>query len=257
MQPQAELLRIKVEGVVGRDIDPPRDQGLVVLEVATDSMNGTGIEGHHVPPPHVKDGEKIPRPARIEVYYDRVAHVLTRTRTKEDLDALEMAKGISTVARQRWLDEEIRPSQQERMKLEPSQLGRANALEDFLHLRCPINEWTVLSETMPKHRTGLPPLLFCRAVDLAGAAHDMGELEKRPQDFLRPAPPTPSNQTRLAADHQANVIASALSTVLERTGGGGSNAEIDQLRAENKALSEKLDAVLKRLDARDNRGDKR
>jgi len=247
MTEQAPLLPIKVDGTPGKDIDPPRDVQRLVLEVATDSMNGTGIEGHYLPAPAVVDCQRVHKTVRIEVYADRLNAVLARVRGPKDHEALRLAKEMAPSVRQRWLDDEISPSRQAKLRNEPSTQGFADALEQHMHWKCPVNEWTLLHEVFPEHRHRLPPLLFCRVVDRDGVACDMGEFDRRPQDFLHAAPPTTENRTRLAADHQAKVIAEAMQQVVS----GGSNAELVALRAKNAELEAKLDAILKKLDRRD------
>lgn len=238
MGEQAQLLSIKVDGVVGKDIDAPRDVARVVLEVATDSMNGADCEGHYLPAPHVADGVVTPRVVRIEVYEDRISSVLANVRGMEHDQISRHCEALTEGMRQAWLDGEVNRKEQARMKQRPSTEGRESALADFMHWRCPITKWTVMHEGFAntQHRDGLPTLLFCRVVDGAGNAYDLTELTQRRADFVRAAPPTPENRTRLAAEHQADVIAGAMRSVM----GGAPSAEIAALRAENDALKSKL-----------------
>lgn len=247
----------------GDRLDPLRDQKMLMIEVATKSTNGCSVGGsstlrggdHFIPPPHIDDDGVIhPSVLRCQIYADNLGAVLSQVRTAVHDDALRQAKEQSDAAREVWLNEDVRASEQRRMRTMPATDGRGGTLLDqHMRLRCPISEWSVLSETT-RYRGGLPTLLYCKVVDHEGVAHDLGEYEKHPARFLQDAPPTPKNATRLAAEHQATVIAEAMKSVM----GGAPSAEMAELRALVAKQSEQIAALNQRLDERrDKRNDNR
>lgn len=232
MNTDIPTFRIPIEG---ERIDPVRDVKRIMVEVATDSTNGCNVGGgtteasrgghHRIPPPRIdEDGVIHPSIARFEIYTDNLEAVRSRVRTEEHLRILEAARETAKEMRLRWLNEEVRPAEQRRLKSMAASDGRGTRLDEVMR-RCPHNEWTVLSEATSL-RTGLPPLIYIKAVDRDGIAHDLGEFEKDPSRFLLDAPPTPVNATRLANEHLAATMADAIT----RVAGGSSSGEVAELR---------------------------
>jgi hypothetical protein len=255
--------------IEGKDIDPPRDQRLLVIEVATTSTNGCSVGGSATlqkgggeyflsPPQILPDGTIQPSVARMQIYADNLGVVLSQVRTPEHDEALRQSRDAAEAARVAWLNDEVRSTEQRRMQQQTASDGRGTRLDEYMRNRCPINEWTVLS-TATKFRTGLPPLLYCKVVDHEGVAHDLGELDKDPSRFLLDAPPTADNRTRAANENLASTMAEALGRLgLGAAPNAAQSAEIAELRTQNAELKAQMSRIEAMLEKRGgNRNDNR
>lgn len=220
----------------GDRIDKPRDQRRVLLEVTTESTNGCDVEGHYVPACAVVDGAVVPRTARVEVYADRLRHVMALVRGPKARRALEQARELAQAARQAWLEEEVSdPRARERMRSQPATDGRsANQLEWLMRWRCPVNEYTELHERFPEFKHGLPPLTSVSVVDprTGRVVADLTDLADVPFELTIDAPPTPATAAKHANEH----LAATLSEAIARASGGS-------------AVDEKLAALAKLIEA--------
>lgn len=189
-----ETLTIAAEG---KNIDTPRDMTRLLLEVETESMNGCDIEGHYC-----RRGK-----TRIEVYSDRLDAVMKRVRNAQHLEALRVAEGIAAEMQQRWLEET-----QGRNLPRLNEEQRAKLIAEA----CPHTRWTVLDQTMPGMKGGMPPLTSIAIVDRDGIAHPIEDCQIDPKLFLRDPPATIENRARMVAQQQADAFAAGMEKLIEK-----------------------------------------
>jgi len=179
-----EVQRIKTEG---KRIDPVRNIERLWLALTTKSANGSTVEGHLI-----KSGTE---PTMIEVYADRLPHVLERVRTDAHRRAYEMAVEMHKTAHA----EECR----RRKVAAGTDLGTSwNG--------CPEIHLGLLG-----YRTGIPPIETCEVVHPRTKARvDAREFLTLPpekqREWLVDAPVTPENAAQRANEHLAETIARVL-----------------------------------------------
>lgn len=192
--------RIQLPGS-GLRADAPRNVARIFVQVSTLSANGCTIEGHLVRPG---------APVRIEVYVDRLPHVLERVQTDEHRAVLAQATAAAERRNTLW---------RESPQVAPM-LARMSADERETYLRFngpgsggPIQPAHVLNEL--GYRTGLPPLETCLVVHAqTGATMDARAWLALPrterEEWVLDPPKTLDNE----ADRMTAVFAAAVANAL-------------------------------------------
>lgn len=203
-----EVQRIRTEGHLAR----PRNRERVWLEVVAVPANGATIEGHFVRGPLAREGKLVPQPVRIEVYEDRVAAVLARTRTEAHAEAYRKACEVNDHLRAEWIREH-------KAQVDAQ---APHEREQWIDLNCNLRPEQHL--VMYGFRDGLPPLESCKVVH----PHDERTIDAREwmkldaskrREWLVDAPTTPENAAHRAGEHIADQIARAIE-LANRSGGG-------------------------------------